>query len=98
MVFNDSHSKITITDLWVNWPDEHEKLKEVKLGKGRIWNQGDEDPSTEMPPWTSPPKDREIREHDDKKLEFRFEEDGEGAAINSYGIVITFDSICTISP
>lgn len=98
MVFNDSHSKITITDLWVNWPDEHEKLKEVKLGKRRIWNQGDEDPSTEMPPWTSPPKDREIKEQHDKKLEFRFEEDGEGAAINSYGIVITFDSICTISP
>lgn len=98
MIINDSVSTITITDLWVNWPDEHEKLNEVKLKKEKIWDLGDTDPPTDMPPWTSPPKDREIKEHDDKKLEFKFEGGDGGTAVNSYGIVITFDNGCTISP
>ena len=82
----------------MNWPDEYEELEEVKLEGKKIWDIGDEDPPTEMPPWTSPSKDREIKAFTDEVLEFIFEEDGGAAAIASYGLIITFDNGCTISP
>ena len=97
IVINGSDSTITITELWVNWPDEYVGLEYVKLEGKKIWNIGDEDPPTEMPPWTSPPKDREIKADSDEVLEFIFKEDDGATALSSYGLIITFDNGCTIS-
>ena len=97
MVINDSDTTITITELWVNWPDEYVELEDVKLEGKKIRDIGDDDPPTEMPPWTSPPKDREIKAFSDEVLEFIFKEDDGATAISSYGLVITFDNGCTIS-
>lgn len=97
MIINDSDTTITITELWVNWPDEYEELEDVKLEGKKIWDIGDDDPPTGMPPWTSPPKDREIKAFSDEVLEFIFKEDDGATALSSYGLVITFDNGCTIS-
>ena len=96
-VINGSVSKITITDMWVNWPEEYVELEEVKLDGKKIWDIGDENPPTEMPPWTSEPKDREIKAFTEELLEFIFKKDDGATAINTYGLVITFDNGCTIS-
>ncbi|MCK4692018.1 MAG: hypothetical protein KAS19_13055 [Anaerolineales bacterium] len=97
MIINDSVSTITITELWVNWPDEYVELEDVKLEGKKIWDIGDEDPPTEMPPWTSASKDREIKAFSDEVLEFIFKEDDGATALSSYGLIITFDNGCTIS-
>ena len=97
-IINNSTSTITVTELWVNWPDEYIELEDVKLEGKKIWDIEDDDPPTEMPPWTSPDKDREIKADTDEVLEFIFREDGGAAAIASYGLIITFDNGCTISP
>ena len=95
--------KITIVNMSINWPPEHVKLERVKLGNKTIWDIGDTGPPTDMPPWTGPTNNREIKKFDDKTLEFRFKEDAPGAAFNSYSLVITFEvegtgSLCVISP
>jgi len=85
----------------IHWPDGedgHEKLKKVKLGIKTIWDIGDWNSPTVMPPWTSPGKDREIGKFDHRKLEFHFEEDAEDVNLNDYSLVITFDTGCTLTP
>jgi hypothetical protein len=100
---NNNPMKITIVNMSIHWPPEHVKLERVKLGSKTIWDDGDTDPPTDMPPWAGSAKDREIKQSDDKTLEFRFKEPAPGAAFNSYGLVITFEiegsgTFCTLSP
>ena len=84
--------------MWVHWPPEHEQLTRVRLGGVTIWDFGDWNPPTEMPPWGSPPQDREIKEFQSEKLEFYFEEEAEDVFVSDYNLVITFDTGCTLSP
>jgi len=98
MITNSRPEPITITNMWVHWPPEHEQLKRVKLGSITIWDFGDWNPPTEMPPWKGPPKDREIKAFDSKKLEFHFNEEAEDVFVSDYNLVITFDTGCTLSP
>ena len=92
--------RITIIDLVIHWPADHEELEKVKLGKDDIWKLGDSDSPTKMPPWSSLEDKRDIKGGDDKDLEFQFKE-GYGAAFTSYNLVITFEiegtgSLCTL--
>ena len=87
----------------IDWPPEHIELEKVKLDTKTIWGLGDPHPPTDMPPWTSPDKDREIKPFSDKKLEFQFMKDAPGATFTSYSLVITFEIegtgvVCTMSP
>ena len=106
MIHNMKPEPIIITSMWVNWPDGedgHEKLDKVKLGKDEIWNLGDKDPPTEMPPWSSPADKRDIDSGKDKKLEFCFQEEAEDNSVSDYNLVITFEIegtglFCKLSP
>ena len=91
--------------MWIYWPPEHVELKEVKLGKDKIWENNEEgdDPPTRMPPWSSPPDKRDIDKGKSKKLQFYFKEDAASATVNDYNLVITFEIdgtglFCTLSP
>jgi serine/threonine protein kinase len=101
MIINKNPVKIILTQMHIDWPPEHIELEKVKLDAKTIWDLGDHDSPTDMPPWTSPDKDREIK--NDKKLEFQFRKDAPGANFGSYGLILTFEVdgtgvICTISP
>jgi hypothetical protein len=102
-IINMNPVKITIIQMHIDWPPEHVELEKVKLDTKTIWDQGDPDSPTDMPPWNGPEKDREIKQFNDKKLEFQFREGAPGATFNSYGLIITFEVegtglICTVSP
>jgi hypothetical protein len=98
MITNSRPEPIIITEMIVHWPPEHEKLTRVKLDGITIWDFGDEDSPTTMPPWGSLTMDREIKEYQSKKLEFYFDEEAEDVFVNDYSLVITFDTGCTLSP
>jgi len=103
MIYNSRPEPIIITDMWINWPPDHVRLEKVKLGKDEIWTLGDNEPSTEMPPWSRPADKRDIDSGKNKKLEFRFKEEAAAAAFNDYYLVITFEIdgtglFCTLSP
>jgi len=103
MIYNSRPEKIIITYMLIYWPPEHVNLEKVKLGKDEIWNLGDNDSPTEMPPWSSPADKRDIDSGKEKKLEFRFKEDAAGATFSDYNLVITFEIdgtglFCTLSP
>ncbi len=105
MIYNSRPEPIIISEMWIDWPPEHNELEEVKLDKDKIWeNNGDGyDPPTQMPPWTSPEDKRDIKADDDGKLEFLFKDNVYGATVSDYDLVITFEIygtglFCTMSP
>jgi hypothetical protein len=95
IITNSRPDPIIISHMFFHWPPEHERLNRVMLGSKVIWDFGDWDPPTEMPPWRGSPTDREIKAFDSKKLEFQFEEEAEEVFVNDYFLEITFEVMPT---
>jgi hypothetical protein len=95
IITNSRPDPIIITQMFVHWPPEHERLIRVKLGSATIWDFGDGYPPTEMPPWGGSSIDRQIKAFDSKKLEFQFDEEAEEVFVNDYFLEITFEVMPT---
>ncbi|KPK89875.1 MAG: hypothetical protein AMJ88_16950 [Anaerolineae bacterium SM23_ 63] len=96
-VFNSTPDAIFIDAIWIDWPPSHIKLKKVKLDGDTLWDEGDGDSPSWMPPWKPglDPNKRKIKAGDDRVLKFEFEKDADSPA---YHLVVTFNNGCSISP
>jgi hypothetical protein len=93
-VRNRNESRVEITALWVDWPEDRGRLDRIRLKSNTIWDRGDSNPPTTIDPseWRSG-RSRSISAGDTETLTFMF---SWGSASDDYALEITFDGACDI--
>ena len=89
---NDSSGGRILTRLVLNWPSTNSSLKKVRLGGSLIWNQGDNEPETDIQDgWRG---NRNVPAGVSKTLLFEF---SSTANPSSYNLDLEFDSGCQLT-
>ena len=95
-VVNTTTVDIFIDAILIEWPPSHNKLKKVKLDAGTLWDMGDDNPPSSMPPWsTEDSNKRKVKKGQTRNLKFEFDSDADSPV---YNLVVTFNNGCSLSP
>ncbi len=87
---NYSARPITITAIYLGWPDSNQELRKVKFAGDTIWDQKDKDPPTQIQGgWTDGV--RTLQEGSTDRFRFEFKKN---AASSGYTLRVTFDNGC----
>jgi serine/threonine-protein kinase len=88
---NGGLSGLTLTSLVLDWPDTNGSLKKVRLEGSMIWNQGDNEPSTDIQEdWKGNRNLRNLPSGATKTLHFEFA----AASTTGYSLSLEFDNGC----